>query len=116
VIEHVSDRIAVMYLGRIVELTTADRLYQNPRHPYTEALLNAIPVPDPKQPRPRPLTGEVPSPINPPGGCTFHPRCPYADARCRIEPPPLAPCEEQHWTACHHSEQVGRYLLNKHSA
>jgi len=116
VIEHVSDRVAVMYLGRIVELTTADELYRNPRHPYTEALLNAIPVPDPEQPRPKPLTGEVPSPVNPPGGCTFHPRCPYAQSLCRTEAPPLNPCGDKHLTACHFSDQVGRYLLRKYSA
>jgi peptide/nickel transport system ATP-binding protein/oligopeptide transport system ATP-binding protein len=115
VIEHVSDRIAVMYLGRIVELTSAGQLYRNPRHPYTEALLNAIPVPDPQQPRPKPLTGEIPSPVNPPDGCTFHPRCPYAQPRCRVEPPALLPCEDNHLTACHYSDQVGRDLLRKYT-
>jgi peptide/nickel transport system ATP-binding protein/oligopeptide transport system ATP-binding protein len=116
VIEHVSDRIAVMYLGKIVELTCAAELYRNPRHPYTEALLNAVPIPDPGQPRPTPLTGEIPSPVNPPSGCTFHPRCPYADQRCQSEVPQLADCGSGHLVACHHSDQVGRFLLRKSSA
>ena len=111
VIEHVSDRIAVMYLGKIVELTTAEQLYREPRHPYTEALLNAVPVPDPERPRPKPLTGEIPSPVNPPSGCYFHPRCPYADELCRQTAPPLAECATEHLLACHHQEQVGRYRL-----
>jgi peptide/nickel transport system ATP-binding protein/oligopeptide transport system ATP-binding protein len=113
VIEHVSDRIAVMYLGRIVELTTAGELYRSPRHPYTEALLNAVPIPDPEQPRPAPLTGEIPSPINPPSGCYFHPRCPYADSLCRQTYPPLSECGNGHLTACHHSDKVGHYLLQR---
>ncbi len=111
VIEHVSDRIAVMYLGKIVELTSADQLYKNPRHPYTEALLNAVPVPDPDQPRPMTLKGEIPSPVNPPSGCHFHPRCPYADDLCRQQEPTLVENGAKHFVACHHSEQVGRYLL-----
>ena len=115
VIAHVSDRIAVMYLGRIVELTAADQLYRTPRHPYTEALLNAIPTPDPLQPRPKPLPGEIPSPVNPPTGCAFHPRCPYADAHCRLVAPPLVAQGEQHLAACHHSDKVGRFLLKKYS-
>lgn len=115
VIEHVSDRIAVMYLGKIVELTTADELYRKPQHPYTEALLNAVPIPDPAQPRPAPLSGEIPSPINPPSGCYFHPRCPYADQLCRQTSPPLNDCGNGHLVACHHNDQVGRYLLRKTS-
>ena len=113
VIEHVSDRIAVMYLGKIVELTSAAELYKNPRHPYTEALLNAVPVPDPDQPRPRALKGEIPSPVNPPSGCYFHPRCPYADDLCKQEEPLFQKTGDEHMVACHHSEQVGRYLLHK---
>ncbi len=116
VIEHVSDRVAVMYLGRIVELTSADQLYQNPRHPYTEALLNAVPIPDPEQARPSPLSGEIPSPIDPPSGCTFHPRCPYATELCRQQQPPLAEIGQQHLTACHHQDQVGRYLVSRVTA
>jgi oligopeptide/dipeptide ABC transporter ATP-binding protein len=92
VVEHISDRVAVMYLGRIVELADRDSLYANPVHPYTEALLSAIPVPDPDRPRDRQiLQGEIPSPLNPPLGCHFHPRCPIAKAGlCDVEEPPLA--------------------------
>ncbi len=113
VIEHVSDRIAVMYLGKIVELTSADELYKNPRHPYTEALLNAVPVPDPERPHPAALKGEIPSPVNPPNGCYFHPRCPYADKHCRLQQPELLEIGNKHMVACFHSEQVGRFLLQK---
>lgn len=116
VIEHVSDRIAVMYLGKIVELTSAEELYKNPRHPYTEALLNAVPSPDPSHPRPAALSGEIPSPINPPSGCYFHPRCPYANDLCRQQEPLLLEIGNEHQVACHHSEQVGRYLLHKAGA
>ena len=112
VIEHMSDRIAVMYLGRIVEMAEASELYRNPRHPYTEALLNAIPTPDPDAPRPVALSGEIPSPVNPPEGCPFHPRCPYASELCRQQDPPLANVSEEHLAACHHSEQVGKYRLD----
>lgn len=116
VIEHVSDRIAVMYLGKIVELTTATELYRRPQHPYTEALLNAIPIPDPNQPRPIPLTGEIPSPINPPSGCYFHPRCPYASNLCHETSPPLKDCGGGHLVACHHHQQVGQHLLQRSPA
>ena len=92
VVEHISDRVAVMYLGRIVELADRDSLYKNPVHPYTEALLSAIPVPDPDRPRDRQiLQGEIPSPLNPPTGCHFHPRCPIAKpGLCELKAPPLA--------------------------
>jgi peptide/nickel transport system ATP-binding protein/oligopeptide transport system ATP-binding protein len=113
VIEHVSDRIAVMYLGNIVELTDAETLYENPRHPYTEALLNAVPVADPDHPRPATLSGEIPSPVNPPSGCYFHPRCPYADQLCREQSPPLTDSGDKHLVACHHSEKVGQYLIRR---
>jgi len=110
VIEHISDRVAVMYLGRIVELSEATELYRKPRHPYTEALLNAIPVPDPNLPRiTKPLKGEVPSPINPPPGCHFHPRCPYAREICHRIDPPLEDKGGEHFAACHFSEEVGRF-------
>jgi oligopeptide/dipeptide ABC transporter ATP-binding protein len=92
VVEHISDRVAVMYLGRIVELADRDSLYANPVHPYTEALLSAIPIPDPDRPRNRQiLQGEIPSPLNPPTGCHFHPRCPIAKpGLCDVQEPPLA--------------------------
>ena len=110
VIEHISDRVAVMYLGRIIELAAAEALYRAPRHPYTEALLNAVPVPDPQRRRThRPLQGEIPSPINPPSGCHFHPRCPYAQAICSQQRPALLDQGGGHLAACHFSEQVGRY-------
>jgi peptide/nickel transport system ATP-binding protein len=105
VVEHISDRVAVMYLGRIVELTDRTTLYRNPAHPYTEALLSAIPIPDPERPRDRTiLQGEIPSPINPPPGCAFHPRCPIAvDGLCDVELPVLSPYEgsESHLVSCH---------------
>ena len=105
VVEHISDRVAVMYLGKIVELTDRDTLYRNPLHPYTEALLSAIPVPDPDRPRNRQiLQGDVPSPLNPPLGCHFHPRCPIARiGLCDIEEPQLLPlnAEVEHMASCH---------------
>ncbi len=90
VIEHVCDRIAVMYLGKIVEIATRDELYANPQHPYTKALLGSIPtIGEGKKRMTKILTGEIPSPINPPSGCAFHPRCPYAFDRCKVETPTL---------------------------
>ena len=110
VIEHVCDRVAVMYLGRIVELADAEQLYLLPRHPYTEALLNAVPVPDPARHRQKQvLSGEIPSPIDPPSGCHFHPRCPYAQEVCRQEYPPLIEYAKGHLAACHYSGEVGRF-------
>jgi peptide/nickel transport system ATP-binding protein/oligopeptide transport system ATP-binding protein len=112
IIEHISDRVAVMYLGRIVELTLADQLYKNPRHPYSEALLNAVPIPDPHARRQkRPLSGEIPSPLNPPSGCHFHPRCPYARELCQHQSPELLDKGGGHLAACHFSEEVGRYRI-----
>jgi oligopeptide/dipeptide ABC transporter ATP-binding protein len=104
VVRHVSDRIAVMYLGRIVELAERDALFRKPRHPYTEALISAIPLPDPPAQRARRriiLSGEIPSPARPPSGCTFHTRCPMATARCRVEVPALLPREGGALVACH---------------
>ena len=102
VVEHISHRVAVMYLGKIVELTDKESLFANPQHPYTEALLAAVPVPDPKIQRQRViLAGDVPSPINPPSGCRFHTRCPYAFERCRVEEPQMKQVLPGHWAACH---------------
>jgi peptide/nickel transport system ATP-binding protein/oligopeptide transport system ATP-binding protein len=105
VVEHVSDRVAVMYLGRIAEITSRERLYEHPLHPYTEALLSAIPIPDPDRPRNRQiLQGEVPSPIDPPPGCFFNPRCPIAeDGLCNVDVPKLLPGDDgpDHLAACH---------------
>ncbi len=102
--KYICDRIAVMYLGQIVEIGPLEQVYGNPRHPYTQALLAAVPVPDPDARRTEPLPkGEIPSPIHPPAGCRFHPRCPLAEEVCRREQPPLHPVEgePEHWVACH---------------
>ncbi|WP_429055160.1 ABC transporter ATP-binding protein [Aeromonas jandaei] len=103
VVKHISDRIAVMYLGRIVELADAQSLYLAPRHPYTQALISAIPVPDPRRRSQRILLiGDVPSPITPPTGCHFHPRCPHATELCKNKAPRLEVCDEaRHQVACH---------------
>ncbi len=102
VVEHISDRVAVMYLGRVVEIAPSDMLYDNPRHPYTEALLSAVPIPDPQIKRRRiALQGEVPNPTRPPSGCHFHPRCPLAEPRCSREVPQLRQNTAGHWVACH---------------
>jgi peptide/nickel transport system ATP-binding protein len=105
IVEHLTHRVAVMYLGKIVELTDRQTLFANPHHPYTRALLSAVPVPDPTAKRQRIiLKGDVPSPINPPSGCRFHTRCPFVFDRCRIEEPELRPISEAHLSACHLDE------------
>ncbi|HHI01604.1 MAG TPA: ABC transporter ATP-binding protein [Thermococcus litoralis] len=105
VVKYMSHRMGVMYLGKLVEIGPADRIFENPLHPYTQFLLSAIPVPDPKLARElkakrQKITGEPPSPINPPSGCRFHPRCPYAKDICNKEEPPLVEVEQDHYVAC----------------
>jgi peptide/nickel transport system ATP-binding protein len=109
VVEHISDRVAVMYVGKIVELAATERLFNNPQHPYTEALLSAVPKPDPRLRRKGArirLQGEIADPANPPSGCYFHPRCPYAKDRCKTETPPLREIYPGHFAACHFSEEL----------
>ena len=110
VVRHISDRVAVMYLGHIVEIASRNAIYANPVHPYTKALLSAVPIPDPVIDTQRErisLTGEVPSPLNPPSGCVFHPRCWMATAECRQVMPELREVQTGHWAACIHAPGYG---------
>lgn len=102
VVKNVSDRVAVMYLGKLCEVASSDDLYARPAHPYTRVLLDSIPVPDPDVTIGTPIVGEPPSPVNPPSGCRFHPRCERADDTCRSEEPQMAPLGDGHFVACHH--------------
>ena len=108
VVKHVSDRIAVMYAGKIVETAGAEDLYRRPVHPYTRALIAAIPIPSPRSGRKSPaVTGETPSVVRPPAGCRFHPRCPFQIERCRLESPELRPVGDiNHQSACHRAEEI----------
>jgi peptide/nickel transport system ATP-binding protein len=107
VVEHISDRVAVMYVGRLVELAKTEELYYTPKHPYTEALMAAVPKPDPRRrDRPIKLPGEVASPANPPSGCYFHPRCRYAKEICSTENPPLEEISPEHLVRCHFAREL----------
>ena len=119
VVRHISDRIAVMYLGTVVEVSSADELYENPLHPYTISLLSAVPIPDPVVERKREsilLAGDVPSPANPPPACRFHTRCPYVQpTRCREEVPPLRKLGDGHEVACHWAEEINAGQIKRHA-
>ncbi len=116
VVEHISDRVAVMYVGFLVEMAATDELYFHPKHPYTEALMAAIPIPDPRnRTKPIKLPGEVASPANPPSGCYFHPRCRYAQDICKQERPLLRDVGNEHWVACHLAEELQLSGLTRHS-
>ncbi|HXV42286.1 MAG TPA: oligopeptide/dipeptide ABC transporter ATP-binding protein, partial [Anaerolineae bacterium] len=107
VVKHISDRVAVMYVGKIVEMAPTEEIFDAPRHPYTAALLSAVPVADPRvRSHMTPLKGEVPSPANPPSGCYFHPRCPYAVDRCRTDTPLLEEISPKHYVSCHRAREL----------
>lgn len=119
VVEHISDRVAVMYLGRIVEMGSRDHVFRNPQHPYTKALFSSVPIPDPEEKKRKErirLQGDVPSPINPPSGCYFHTRCPYKMDACTSSYPKLEETAKGHYVACHLAEQMdggGRQFCEK---
>lgn len=113
VVKHISDRVGVMYLGRMVEVGPKQELYDQPTHPYTEALLSAVPIPNPKVKRERiVLKGDVPNPANPPQGCSFHPRCPKAFDRCKVERPELIHLGSEHYVACHLYDDQGKKAVS----
>ena len=115
VVKYISDRVAVMYLGKVVELVNADELFTNPRHPYSEALMSAVPAPDPDLVMDRIiLEGDVPSPVNPPSGCYFHPRCRYAKEICRNETPEYRHLGNDHYVTCHRAEEITLRSLSHH--
>jgi peptide/nickel transport system ATP-binding protein len=118
VVRHISDRIAVMYLGKIVEVSPAEELYDNPLHPYSISLLSAVPIPDPEVERSREtilLAGDLPSPANPPDACRFHTRCPFVqETRCRDEEPVLRKLEGDHWVSCHWAEDIRAGAIQPH--
>ncbi len=119
VVRHICDRVAVMYLGKMVELATRDDLYENPMHPYTKALLSAVPIPDPVVEKKREriiLTGDVPSPINPPSGCHFHTRCPYVMDVCKVDEPGFLDYGNGHFVACHLYPQTGGAAVTTQAA
>ncbi len=116
VVKHISDRILVMYLGRAMEVAASARLYDRPRHPYTSALVKAVPIPDPSasmRHRETGLRGDMPSPLDPPSGCVFHTRCPYAVKRCQLEVPPLRRLPEGDWVACHLAEELDLTIVKE---
>jgi peptide/nickel transport system ATP-binding protein len=107
VVQYISDRVAVMYVGKIVEMADSEDLYKNPLHPYTEALISSVPLPDPTYKKERILMqGDVADPSNPPSGCYFHPRCRYAQDRCKTEAPAFRELKPDHWAACHFAEEL----------
>ena len=106
VVKHISDRVMIMYLGRLVEVAPAEALFKSPNHPYTQALLNEVPRLDLRRRAYAPVSGEIPSPLDPPGGCHFHPRCPLARENCSVEEPVLREIRPEHYVACHYAEEL----------